>query len=198
MRYWTKTWAVAAGCKPISSGCANCYASGVAHNRISVPKKCAACKGTGIESPGEGCEVCNGSGKARPNKLYAGLTDDKGRWNGQVRLNPEGLAAPLRVRKTWTWFASMCDPFHEDAPFEYIAAMIGVALACPSQRFLLLTKRAERIPEWWRWMLECNDGETAPAPWFCEAALAHQAQRGDLYDYGPPPPGADEWDGSNG
>jgi protein gp37 len=47
---------------------------------------------------------------------------------------------------------SMSDLFHEDVSNEYIAAVFGVMAACPQHTFQILTKRAERLPEWFAWL----------------------------------------------
>jgi protein gp37 len=107
------------GCRRVSPGCENCYAEKVAH-RFSGP-----------------------------GKPFEGLTTERGRWNGSIRLVPEKLGEPLRWRKPRRVFVnSMSDLFHEDVPFEFIAAVFGVMAACPQHTFQILTKRAERMLEW--------------------------------------------------
>lgn len=72
-----------------------------------------------------------------------------------LRLVPEKLAEPLRRRKPTTYFVnSMSDLFHEQVPFEYIAAVFGVMAACPQHTFQVLTKRPERMREWLAWIVE--------------------------------------------
>jgi protein gp37 len=67
----------------------------------------------------------------------------------KVKPRPERLAEPLRVRKPTRWFYnSMGDLFHEDVPDEFIAACFGVMAACPQHTFQVLTKRAERMAQW--------------------------------------------------
>jgi protein gp37 len=71
-----------------------------------------------------------------------------------LRLVPEKLAEPMKRRKPTTYFVnSMSDLFHEDVPFEYIAAVFGVMAACPQHTFQVLTKRPERMREWF---VECG------------------------------------------
>jgi protein gp37 len=45
----------------------------------------------------------------------------------------------------------MGDLFHEDVPDRSIAAVFGVMAACPKHTFQILTKRPERIREWFQW-----------------------------------------------
>jgi protein gp37 len=75
------------------------------------------------------------------------------RWTGEVRFLPENLIEPLRVRKPQRWFVnSMSDLFHEKLPFEQIAAAFGIMAAAPRHTFQVLTKRPERMQEWFEWV----------------------------------------------
>ncbi len=91
-----------------------------------------------------------------PGRPYEGLTRIGKRgvdWSGRVRLVPEQLTAPLRVRKPTTWFVnSMSDLFHEALTDEEIAAVFGVMAACPQHTFQVLTKRAKRMRRWFEWV----------------------------------------------
>jgi protein gp37 len=140
---WTdKVWNVARGCSRVSPGCGDatgggCYAMRQAHRF---------------------------SGKGGP---YEGLTTlRKGGvdWTGVARFVPEMLDAPLRWRKPCRIFVnSMSDLFHHSITNEQIAAVFGVMAACPQHTFQVLTKRAERLPEWFAWMADgtCHGYDTA-------------------------------------
>lgn len=70
-----------------------------------------------------------------------------------LRLVPEKLSEPLSRRKPTTYFVnSMSDLFHEDVPFEYVAAVFGVMAACPWHTFQVLTKRPERMRGFFAWL----------------------------------------------
>lgn len=70
-----------------------------------------------------------------------------------LRLVPEKLDEPLRRRKPTTYFVnSMSDLFHEQVPFEYVAAVFGVMAASPQHTFQVLTKRAERMHDFFAWL----------------------------------------------
>jgi protein gp37 len=134
---WTdRTWNPVRGCARVSAGCENCYAERVAHRF---------------------------SGKGQP---YEGLTvlGKKGvRWAGEARFIPSALGEPLRWRKPQRIFVnSMSDLFHSDVTNEQIAAVFGVMAACPQHTFQCLTKRPERMVEWFRWVDE-QARNTAPA-----------------------------------
>jgi protein gp37 len=46
----------------------------------------------------------------------------------------------------------MSDLFFEEFSNQQIAAVFGVMAACPEHHFLILTKRPERMAEWFRWI----------------------------------------------
>ena len=125
---WTgDTWPTLAGCSDASPGCARCYAKGQAHRMGFNPN-------------------------AKISGRYGGLTvlrDNGPQWIGEVRTLPEQLAVPIRRKSPRTMFVnSLSDTFHADVPDEFIAAMFGVMAACPQHTFQVLTKRAERMEEW--------------------------------------------------
>lgn len=124
---WTeKTWNPGRGCSVVSPGCHNCYAMKQAHRF---------------------------SGEGMPYHGLTKLTVAGPQWTGAVRLVPEMLAVPLRRRAPTTWFVnSMSDLFHESFTNEEIAAVFGVMAACPQHTFQILTKRAERMVDWFAWV----------------------------------------------
>ncbi len=115
---WTdRTWNPTVGCSRVSPGCEHCYAEGVAHR--------------GMQEAHRGLTILSNSGP---------------RWNGIVRLLADRLEAPLRWRKPCRVFVdSMSDLFHEQIPFEYIAAVFAVMAASPRHTFQVLTKRPHRM-----------------------------------------------------
>jgi protein gp37 len=123
---WTEeTWNPIVGCTIVSPGCTNCYAMRMAAR---------------IERMGN-----------RPH--YDGLIRSvKGNaiWTGKLALAPEStLLAPLRRKKPTTYFVnSMGDLFHEDAPNEWIDKVFAVMALCPQHTFQVLTKRAERMRDY--------------------------------------------------
>lgn len=125
---WTdSTWNPLRGCTRVSDGCVNCYAEVVAHRF---------------------------SGPLQP---YEGLTDPKGRWNGTIKLVPEALSQPIRWKRDRLIFVnSMSDLFHVNVPFEYIATVFGVMASAPKHIFQVLTKRPERMLEFFDWVEDQN------------------------------------------
>ncbi len=134
---WTdETWNPIRGCSRVSEGCRNCYAEKVA----------ARFSGPGLP--------------------YEGLVEfgTKGaRWIGTTRFVTEHLADPLRWKRPRRVFVnSMSDLFHESISNEQIAAIFGVMAAAPQHTFQVLTKRPERMREWFRWVeAELLDGGDA-------------------------------------
>ncbi len=83
------------------------------------------------------------------------LTSKGYRWTGKVTLHPDALALPLRWTKPRRIFVdSMSDLFHDELTNEQIAAVVGVMAACPQHTFQVLTKRAQRMREWFEWALD--------------------------------------------
>lgn len=120
-----EVWNPTVGCSRVSAGCENCYAERFAHR--------------GLAKSHRGLTVIRGG---RPG------------WTGQVRLVPEALERPLRwTRKPrWVFVNSMSDLFHEQVPFEYIAAVFGVMLAADKHDFIVLTKRPRRVLQFLDWL----------------------------------------------
>ncbi len=123
---WTNaTWNPVRGCSRVSPGCDNCYAMRQAHRFSSAG------------GPYEGLTT-----------LRKGKVD----WRGRARLVPEMLDQPLRWRKPRRIFVnSMSDLFHSSLTNEEIAAVFGVMGAASQHTFQILTKRPERMLEWFEW-----------------------------------------------
>jgi protein gp37 len=69
-----------------------------------------------------------------------------------VILKPHKLNEPLKWKAPRMVFVnSMSDLFHELVPDEYIARVFAVMAAAPQHTFQVLTKRPERMREWFAW-----------------------------------------------
>lgn len=145
---WTDaTWNPVRGCKPVSPGCVNCYAEPMT-GRLEAMGSAGY---VGLTRPG--------SGKKR--FLFT----------GEFRTAPDRLKEPLYWKRPRMVFVnSMSDLFGEGVPFEFIAAVFGVMAACPQHAFQILTKRAERMLEFFKWV-KAGAGDTGRARWFCRQAL---------------------------
>jgi len=75
------------------------------------------------------------------------------RWSNKIDLAPERLDQPIRWKRPRLIFVnSLSDVFHKDVPFEYVAAMFGVMLIAEQHTFQILTKRADRMVEFYKWL----------------------------------------------
>lgn len=113
------------GCSRASEGCRNCYAAFLVHHRMSA---------------------------SIPDR-YAGLTeiaaDGVPRFNGTVRLAERALLKPLRDKKPRVYFINdMSDTFHSSVPDEWLDRLFAVMALRPQHLFLVLTKRAKRMREY--------------------------------------------------
>lgn len=131
------TWNAVRGCSRISPGCGGGNGEGGCYAEAMAGRFC---------------------GPGQPYEGLVRLGKQGARWTGEVRLIPERLADPLRWRKPRRVFVnSMSDLFHERLSNEEIAAVFGVMAAAPRHTFQILTKRAERLKDWFRWIAECWD-----------------------------------------
>lgn len=101
---------------------------------------------TGCSKVSEGCAHCYAETMAR--RLHAmGL--NKYRNGFRTTLHQEALREPFSWITPCTIFVcSMSDLFHTDVPFEFIDQVLDVIRRTPQHRYQLLTKRAERMAEY--------------------------------------------------
>jgi len=135
---WTdKTWGPVVGCTHKSPGCLHCYAETMAGRQVPM----SAAQGRRsvylrVIQPG-----------TRKWSRPADVQRDP-EHRRHVELLPERLAQPLRWRAgTRVFVCSMSDLFHEDVPFDYLAQVFGVMAATPGVTYQVLTKRPERMRE---------------------------------------------------
>lgn len=70
---------------------------------------------------------------------------------GTVVCHHDTLALPIRCRRPTTFFVnSMSDLFHPDVPNAFITDIMAVIAQCPQHTFQVLTKRAERMAEYFQ------------------------------------------------
>lgn len=155
---WTDaTWNPVRGCSRVSPGCEHCYAERMATRFSGRGEPYEGL--INLRTPKNGSAPTHGeTGKVR--------TGVRGVWNGKVRLVPEHLADPLRWKRPRRIFVnSMSDLFHENLADEDIAAVFGVMAAAHRHTFQVLTKRAERMRDFVRWLSQ-------PRPLWVPAHLA--------------------------
>ncbi len=108
----------------------------------------------GCSHASPGCENCYAeklaSTRLKHLQVYGDATVGR-KWNGTV-VETGKLDQPLGWKKPNRVFvADMSDLFHPGVPFSFIAGVYGVMAACPNQTFIVLTKRPDRMLEWYRW-----------------------------------------------
>ena len=103
---------------------------------------------TGCTKTSAGCVHCYAETMSRRLKAM-GTAKYK---NGfQVTLHEEALNEPKKWRKPRTIFVcSMSDLFHKDVPFAFVDKVMAVIRETPQHRYQLLTKRAERMEEYFQ------------------------------------------------
>jgi protein gp37 len=123
---WTdKTWNPIAGCTKCSPGCENCYALDRSWRLAHIGK----------------------TEKKYENSIK--VENGKLKWTGTINLWEEDLDKPLHWPKPCKIFVcSMADLFHEKVPFEFIDKVISVIAYCRWHVFQTLTKRQNRIREY--------------------------------------------------
>jgi len=110
----------------------------------------------------------------------------KGYENGfAVTLCPERLSQPLKWRKpSMIFVCSMGDLFHDEVPFEFIAAVFGVMAATPRHTYQVLTKRPERMIEFFEWYEGESGAGASPMAALYEAAsrIDDEGDKGQILD----------------
>lgn len=76
--------------------------------------------------------------------FYARLTDESGHWSGAIRCREDVMDKPIRTKTPTVW-AIWTDLYHEGVPFDFRLRAWRVMERCSHHRFLVLTKRAERM-----------------------------------------------------
>lgn len=114
---WTeRVWNPLTGCTRIGQGCVNCYAERMSHRLAAMGR---------LE--------------------YLGITNDKGNWNGEIKLLFSRLDQPLHWKKPSRIFVnSMSDLFHKNVPNSFIHRVVTTMQNAPQHQFQVLTKRYDR------------------------------------------------------
>lgn len=98
---------------------------------------------TGCSKLSAGCAHCYAETMA---KRLQGMGQKRYANGFTLTLHPEALSEPMKVKEPSMFFVcSMADLFHKDVPFEFINMVMDIIEACPQHTFQLLTKRPERM-----------------------------------------------------
>jgi protein gp37 len=154
---WTgKTWNPVTGCTKISPGCKNCYAEAEAY-RWQKAHEGKAQKMQDRINQNPPNQIMSKFNQTKVIPITHKLLDPFQRPYAnrfKTTLNPERLTQPYQENKPTVFFVnSMSDLFHEDVPFAYIDQVMSVVKNCPQHVFQILTKRAERMAEYF----ECRE-----------------------------------------
>lgn len=102
---------------------------------------------TGCTKVSEACQNCYAEVMSRRLK---GMGQKKYANGFKVTLHPECLNEPCSWRKpSMVFVVSMGDLFHENVPFEYIDRVFDIIRKTPQHTYQILTKRAERMFDYW-------------------------------------------------
>ena len=113
------------GCTKVSEACTNCYAAKMAYRLAHIPATAEKYKGL----------TCK--------------TGDSIQWTGKVHFDSTDLNKILKWKKPKRIFiSSMGDLFHETVESKDIEAIIGIMSLCAQHIFIILTKRPERMFDW--------------------------------------------------
>lgn len=101
---------------------------------------------TGCSKKSSGCLNCYAEVMSR--RLKA-MGQEKYSNGFNVTLHEQCLEEPLAWRGAHNIFVcSMSDIFHEEVPFEFVDKMVDIIKRTPQHRYQILTKRAERMAEY--------------------------------------------------
>ena len=101
---------------------------------------------TGCTKISKGCEHCYA---AVMTKRLQGMKKSKYTNGFKVTIHEDALLEPTRWKKNSVIFVcSMSDLFHKDVPFEFIDKVFKVIEDTPQHNYQILTKRAERMAEY--------------------------------------------------
>lgn len=127
IRWTNRTWNPIRGCWPVSPGCLNCYAMGV------------AARFSGLDP------------KGKPLAYYglAKMTPGGPRWTDEIMVVEKHMKDPLKWKEPVRIFVnSMSDLFHEKLPFHVIDDIFDVMVQADWHTYQILTKRADRMLEY--------------------------------------------------
>jgi len=103
---------------------------------------------TGCDKVSAGCKYCYAETMAKRLKAMKTSGYDNG---FKLSIMSERLKQPLKRKKPTTFFVnSMSDLFHQDIPDEYLDQVFDVICQTPYHRYQILTKRAERLPVYFK------------------------------------------------
>ncbi len=146
---WTNaTWNPLVGCTPVSPGCLNCYAAGMARRHRKNPSQPDYHDGTVTVGVDVAADAGGGSSTTTVSLPVVETRNGRAVFTGEVRELLDKLELPFSWRKPRLVFAnSMSDLFHEKVTREFQARVFAVMGLASWHTFQVLTKRAEIMAE---------------------------------------------------
>lgn len=117
--WWDAALNLVSGCTKKSPGCINCWSMRESHMRKSNPNPKVA-------------------------EIYENITNSDGEWNGNIRFNEHSLLKMTKKKKSLV-YAVWNDLYHESMPERYIHFSLNEMEISKQHRFVILTKRPERM-----------------------------------------------------
>lgn len=114
-----------------------------------------------------GCEKCYAETAAKTARLQQFPQYQKvAKWNGTVEFVESQLIKPYEWKKSKKIFiCSMADIFHENVPFDWVEEIFYMIENCPQHTFQILTKRPERMIEFFDWYIARNSDHSVELQW---------------------------------
>jgi len=142
--YVGAVWNPVTGCTRVSAGCDQCYAFALHDRRFGAQVDAALDAKVTAPKLADLPAIARARGVKLP---FAAPQYDLP--FSRVQLLPDRLDVPLRTRKPTCYFVdSMADLFHEDVPDEYLDRVWLAMCNATQHRYLILTKRPERMQRW--------------------------------------------------
>lgn len=134
--WWDYSWNLAVGCTKVSIECQHCWA-----------------------------EVMAKRLRAMGREEYQNVVTDQGHWTNRVTMISDRLGNPLKLRKPRVIAVNlMGDLFHKDVPVAFIVEAFRVMAEANKHRYVVLTKRPERMLELVTYLMIEATGRTTPLP----------------------------------
>lgn len=129
---------------------------------------------TGCTAESPGCKNCYAKREVQQRWSKNPRSIFYGRSFGDVRCHPEKLDQIIRWKKRRRIFVCpRADLFHPEVPFEFIAAVFG-AMAVSDHDLQVLTKRADRMLEFFSWVERRAEEEEESVTAFCASCLDNE------------------------
>ena len=137
-RWWDLAWNTHYGCTKCSPGCDNCWAE-------TLTVRLAAPNAHPSDMPPARADLARRTRPAIQESVEGGFE-----WSGDLVFAEPRLDIPLRRKTPTVWFVSnMSDLFHPHISDDWRDRMHAVMALCPQHRFVVCTKRADAMANYY-------------------------------------------------